>query len=193
MWRVRLSEHVHKVYLTDVNFYKACNLGGSEKIDNADQRVTADIVQFCEELTELYTTVFKPLLDVLLFTAKMTEFLGWQAPMIMYGYFFVSGVIKRSIMPKFGRYIAHESQLEGTYRTCHNRLIVNSEEIAFYRGADKERAIITTALSALVRHSRRTRFLKFLVGIFDQLLVKYWASIAGYLGMLAVCVCDRCA
>ena len=63
------------------------------------------------------------------------------------------------------------SRARHSYRTCHNRLIVNAEEIAFYKGADKERAIITTALSALVRHSRRTRFLKFLVGIFDQVMI----------------------
>ena len=41
------------------------------RIDNADQRVTADIVQFSEELADLYTTVFKPCLDIVLFTGKL--------------------------------------------------------------------------------------------------------------------------
>ena len=93
-----------QVYLRDVNFYKACNLGcepecfccqshlfvddndgcvfvrdsGQDRIDNADQRVTADIVQFSEELADLYTTVFKPCLDIVLFTGKLAEFIGWQ-------------------------------------------------------------------------------------------------------------------
>jgi ABC-type uncharacterized transport system fused permease/ATPase subunit len=59
-FRVRLSRYVHDKYLSGVNFYKACNLGGKEKISNADQRVTADITQFSSSIAELYTTIFKP-------------------------------------------------------------------------------------------------------------------------------------
>jgi ABC-type uncharacterized transport system fused permease/ATPase subunit len=32
---VKLSDHVHDDYIKDKNFYKACNLGGKDKIDNA--------------------------------------------------------------------------------------------------------------------------------------------------------------
>jgi ABC-type uncharacterized transport system fused permease/ATPase subunit len=91
-------------------------LGGRDKIDNADQRVTADIKQFCDELAELYTTVFKPSLDVVLFTIRLTQYLGWQSPTIMFSWFFVSGFLKRTLMPKFGQYVALESNLEGTFR-----------------------------------------------------------------------------
>jgi ABC-type uncharacterized transport system fused permease/ATPase subunit len=37
-------------------------------------------------------------------------------------------------MPNLGKLVARESELEGFYRTAHNRLITNSEEIAFYDG-----------------------------------------------------------
>jgi ATP-binding cassette subfamily D (ALD) long-chain fatty acid import protein len=69
----------------------------------SDQRVTADITQFSTELAELYTSLFKPLLDVLLFTHQLTNILGWQGPAIMYAYFFASGCVKRVIMPAFGK------------------------------------------------------------------------------------------
>lgn len=55
----------------------------------------------------------------------------------MYGYFVLSGVIKRNIMPSFGKFVARESELEGYYRTAHQRIITNSEEIAFYDGKEK--------------------------------------------------------
>lgn len=138
-FRKRLSEYVHDEYLSGVNFYKACNLGGSERIDNADQRVTADIAAFSEEIASLYSSLLKPLLDVLLFTRKLQQLLGWQGPAVMHCYFLLSGIIKKKIMPNLGKLVARESELEGFYRTAHNRLITNSEEIAFYDGSKKEK------------------------------------------------------
>eukprot|EP01100_Stratorugosa_tubuloviscum_P000005 TRINITY_DN0_c1_g1_i3.p1 TRINITY_DN0_c1_g1~~TRINITY_DN0_c1_g1_i3.p1 ORF type:complete len:725 (-),score=331.19 TRINITY_DN0_c1_g1_i3:237-2411(-) len=182
-FRVRLSYYVHDAYLSDNSFYKACNLGGKDRINNADQRVTADITRFCEAISELYTTAFKPILDVILFTFKLASVTGWQGPAVMYGYFAFSGFLKKVIMPSFGRIIARESELEGTYRTAHQRLITNSEEIAFYHGGDREKTIINNALKNLDKHIGGLRYLKAWVGVFDGLLVKYWASIMGYISL----------
>lgn len=178
--RVRLSKYVNDQYLSGTNFYKAVNLGGKNKIDNADQRVTADIEKFSHAISDLYSTIFKPVLDVILFTLKLIDVTGWQGVSIMYGYFFISGLLKRMIMPSFGKLIAKESELEGYYRTAHQRLITNSEEIAFYDGSAKEKIIITQSLQAIFEHVSYFRYLKSIVDVFDGLLVKYWASIAGY-------------
>jgi len=184
-FRKRLSEYVHDEYLEGVNFYKACNLGGSERIDNADQRVTADIKDFSDEIAQLYASLLKPLLDVILFTYRLTMILGWQGPALMHSYFVLSGFIKKKIMPNLGRLVARESELEGFYRTAHNRLITNSEEIAFYDGSRKEKVIINNALMLIYKHVAYTRYVRQLVGVFDGLLVKYYASIAGYCTLLA--------
>lgn len=184
-FRVRLSHHVHDVYLKGVNFYKACNLGGENRIDNADQRVTADIDSFCTEISNLYTSLCKPVLDVCLFTYKLGTLLGWQGPACMHAYFVLSGWIKRAIMPSFGKLVALESELEGQYRTAHQRLITNSEEIAFYDGSQREKHIINNALECLNKHISHFRYLKALVAVFDGLLVKYYASIAGYFVLLS--------
>ena len=53
--RVNLSRRVNAVYLDGVNFYKAANLGGASRIDNPDQRVTADVEKFSEEMADLYS------------------------------------------------------------------------------------------------------------------------------------------
>jgi len=131
-FRKRLSEHVNKEYLRGVNFYKAAYLGGDNKIDNADQRVTADIEKFCDGLSNLYTTIFKPTLDVILFTRKLNQVMGFRGPLLLYAYYVFSGILKRYIMPAFGRLTARESELEGDYRMAHQRLITNAEEIAFF-------------------------------------------------------------
>jgi len=179
-FRKRLSEYVHKEYLEGVNFYKASHLGGTDKIDNADQRVTSDIEQFCNSMSNLYTTLFKPVLDLVLFTRKLVVVMGWGSPLLMFGYFIVSGFLKKLIMPPFGRLTAKQSELEGNYRTVHQRLIANAEEIAFYDGSRKERQIINLSFGDIYNHTSYVSYLKCLVGIFDGFLVKYCASIVGY-------------
>jgi len=99
LFRRRLTMHVNSEYLRGVNFYKACNLGGDSRIDSADQRVTADIEKFSTAISELYTSLSKPTLDVILFTKKLSSITGWQGPLMMYAYFFVSGVIKSRHAP----------------------------------------------------------------------------------------------
>ena len=98
----------------------------------------------------------------------------------MYLYFILSGFIKKNIMPSFGSLTAKESELEGYYRTAHQRIITNSEEIAFYDGSKKEKIIISNSLKAIFDHVTYFRYLRSFVDVFDGLLVKYWASIAGY-------------
>lgn len=50
--------------------------------------------------------------------------------------------------------VAKLSELEGYYRTAHQRLLANSEEIAFYDGSRKERRIINDALSSIFTYNK---------------------------------------
>lgn len=127
-FRKRLTEHVMEHYLRGTNFYKASNLGGDLRIDNAyvyeivaltdfdrAQRVTQDIETFCESLSTLYATIFKPLLgifpslprlthsDVILNTYQLSSLLSVKAPVLLFGYYGLSASIKRFIMPAFGQ------------------------------------------------------------------------------------------
>lgn len=184
-FRMKLSHHVHKSYLDGVNFYRSTQLGrNGVRIDHADQRVTADIDNFCTKISELYSTIFKPVLDVILFTYKLVGITGPQGPLIMYSYFILSGFLKNTVIPSLGKYVARESELEGMYRTSHKSLIVNSEEIAFYNGAETERKIINAQLKQLEEHHSLFIFVRALVSIADNVLVKYFASIAGYLTLI---------
>jgi len=175
---------VNNQYISGTNFYKATHLG-LNKIDNADQRVTFDIEKFCSEVADLYQKITKPLLDVVLFTWTLIDVTGWQGVTAMYAYFLLSGLLKRVFMPGLGKLIAKESELEGFYRTAHQRLIANSEEIAFYDGAAREKLLIQDSLQAVFQHASYFRYKKALIDVFDGLLVKYWATIAGYAALSA--------
>lgn len=181
-FRIRLSKYIHDLYLNDVTFYNVCNLG-VDKLDDVDQRITSDIQHLSYEASDIFTSTFKPILDVFLFTALFGKNVGWPGPAILYSYFAFSAFIKRHVMPSFGRLSARESELEGQYRSAHQRLITNNEEIAFYDGSRREKVIVNTKLDEIRVHVRAVAWLRGIVNILDQLLVKYWASMAGYLSM----------
>lgn len=96
-------------------------------------------------------------------------------------------------MPNFKKLTEQQSELEGTYRTCHSRLIANSEEISFYDGANREKGIISDIFSQLYAHCASFAYVIFaifcvfifsrqraIIGIIDQYLIKYGSSVAGY-------------
>lgn len=178
--RYRLSKEVNARYLCGTNFYKATQYP-SVKIDNADQRLTSDIAMFSDAIADLYANIAKPLLDVVIYTYSLADRLGWQAPVVMYIYFALSSAVKKRLMPSFGRMVAKQSDLEGLYRTAHQRVITNAEEIAFYDGAARERDIAQRALHDIYIQQQQVANVRSVVTTFDQLLVKYWASIAGYM------------
>uniref|UniRef100_A0A6B2KZP0 ABC transporter domain-containing protein n=1 Tax=Arcella intermedia TaxID=1963864 RepID=A0A6B2KZP0_9EUKA len=180
LFRKSLTEHIQEQYLRKTNFYKASNLGGDSRIDNADQRVTQDIENFCNSLSDLYANLFKPILDVTLNFYKLSTTLGFRGPIFLFFYYALSASFKRLLMPSFGRLTARASELEGDYRTAHQRLIANSEEIAFYDGANREKNIISRLFQAVYHHATETNYLSYLTGIFDEFLVKYGSSITGY-------------
>ena len=62
------------------------------RIANADQLLTQDVEKFCNSLTDLYSNLSKPLLDVVIYAVKLTEAIGAQGPMIMLAYLVLSSI-----------------------------------------------------------------------------------------------------
>jgi ATP-binding cassette subfamily D (ALD) protein 3 len=101
---------------------------------NPDQRLTTDAEKWAKSLSSLYLNIAKPILDIFLFSKKLAELVGWQGPVMIFGWYAISAVIIKMISPPFGRLTAVEQKLEGEYRSLHTELISHSEEIAFYNG-----------------------------------------------------------
>ena len=73
-----------------------------------------------------------------------------------------------------------EQQLEGEYRYVNSRLIMNSEEIAFYHGGEREKQTIAHVFTKLVGHLRKLIMFRFGIGFFDNILAKYVATMVGF-------------
>ena len=178
-FRERLTERVHREYLRDGAFYRAAVLRVGN-LDNADQRIADDLHQFCHTASDLFARTFKPLLDVILSTARMAENMGYGGLAVLYGYFVLSGALIKSLSPPFSEYIARTQKLEGDFRRAHSRLITHAEEVAFLGGAETERSLLDGRLRDVTSWSRFYFYLQFKQGVVDQYFIKYFASMIGW-------------
>ncbi|KAL6735455.1 hypothetical protein Aduo_005896 [Ancylostoma duodenale] len=177
-FRERLTKHLYGQYLKGFTFYKMSNL--DNRIQNADQLLTQDVDKFCEGLVELYSNVTKPIVDVLLYVSRLGGALGWGAPAILFAYLLGSGVFLTYIRRPIGRLTVQEQALEGEFRFVNSRLIMNSEEIAFYQGNNRERTTVLGSFANLVSHLRKVILFRFSIGFVDNIIAKYVATVVGW-------------
>ncbi|CAJ0566402.1 unnamed protein product, partial [Mesorhabditis spiculigera] len=177
-FRSRLTKELYQKYLKGFTFYKMSNL--DNRIANADQLLTQDVDKFCEGLVELYSNLSKPVVDVALYVGKLGGALGWQAPAMLGCYLLASGVFLTNLRKPIGRLTVEEQGLEGEFRFVNSRLIMNSEEIAFYQGQNREKTTILSSFDALVAHLRKVILFRFNIGFVDNIVAKYFATVVGW-------------
>jgi ATP-binding cassette subfamily D (ALD) protein 3 len=177
-FRENLSNYFHEKYLNGMAFYQITNL--DNRIQNPDQIFTNDLEKWAFSLANLYSNFSKPVLDIILFSRKLSETLGYEGPLLMVGWYFLSGMLIKFIAPPFGKLTAIEQTLEGEFRACHTALITHSEEIAFYKGNEWEKKRINETFKELMSHIKAIYAKKFWMGIMDSMTVKYGAVMTGY-------------
>lgn len=65
-------------------------------------------------------------------------------------YLVIAGTFLTYLRKPIGTMTVKEQRLEGEYRHINSRLIVNSEEIAFYGGNNREKLTLLTSFHKLV-------------------------------------------
>ncbi|PIC45071.1 hypothetical protein B9Z55_005215 [Caenorhabditis nigoni] len=177
-FRERLSTHLYSQYLKGFTFYKMSNL--DTRIQNADQLLTQDVDRFCDGIVELYSNLSKPILDVFLYLFRLGTSLGFSSPSILFSYLLFTGVGLTYLRRPIGRLTVEEQALEGEYRYVNSRLIMNSEEIAFYQGNQSEKETIMSTFASLVQHLRKIILFRFSIGFVDNIVAKYLATVVGW-------------
>jgi len=177
-FRTRLTSHLYSKYLRGFTYYKLTNL--DNRISNPDQLLTQDVERFSQCISDLYSNMSKPILDILIYTRKLSGAIGVQGPTYMLGYLALSGVLLTWLRRPTGRYTVREQKLEGEFRFVNSRLITNSEEIAFYQGNKKEEQVIRSTFQRLVALLRSSMQFRFSMGVVDTMVTKYCATIVGF-------------
>lgn len=177
--RTRLTHHLYDQYLRGFTYYKMNNL--DSRIANADQLLTQDVDKFCDSVTDLYSNISKPLLDIFIYVYRLTTVLGGQTPATMMLYLVVSGTFLTYLRRPMGRMTAEEQKLEGEFRYINSRLITNSEEIAFYNGNSREKLTMLVSFKRLTDHLRKFLEFRTVVGVVDNIVAKYFATVVGFI------------
>ncbi|CAG8507192.1 421_t:CDS:10 [Diversispora eburnea] len=151
-FRTRLTNHIHEEYLTDMTFYTVGNL--DDRIKNADQCITVDTMKFCNSLSELYSNLAKPILDVIIYCLQLARNVGGES------LFAIS---------------------LGEFRFTHFRVIENAEEIALYSGHEVEKSILDRNYFALIKHINRIFRKRIFHGMMEDFIVKYFWGAMGLL------------
>eukprot|EP01112_Ceratiomyxa_fruticulosa_P016659 TRINITY_DN5070_c0_g1_i1.p1 TRINITY_DN5070_c0_g1~~TRINITY_DN5070_c0_g1_i1.p1 ORF type:complete len:656 (+),score=61.24 TRINITY_DN5070_c0_g1_i1:1521-3488(+) len=180
-FRTRLTNHLYNDYMKGFVFYRLGNL--DTRIPNPDQLLTQDVEKFTNSLADMFSNLSKPLLDMVIFSRKLSGPLGAAGPVVMLSYLALSGVILNHLRRPLGKYTVEEQKLEGEFRTVNSRLISHSEEVAFYGGNDREKSVLGSSFFRLVRHLRKTMQFRFVMGIADSIITKYFATVVGFIVM----------
>jgi ATP-binding cassette, subfamily D (ALD), peroxisomal long-chain fatty acid import protein len=137
-FRTRLTRYIHDLYLSDrLTFYKLANLDGGIG-QGADQFITQDLTVFCASAASLYSSLGKPLVDLVVFNFQLFQSLGPLALSGLLANYFLTATVLRKLSPPFGKLAQVEAKREGDFRGLHTRLIANAEEVAFYGGDQLE-------------------------------------------------------
>lgn len=105
-------------------FYQLGNL--DSRVTNPDQRLTSDIEKWSISLSTIYSNFSKPTLDIILFSRKLSDLVGWQGPITVMLWYLLSGFVIKFISPSFGKLTAIEQRLEGDYRSSQTDLVHHS-------------------------------------------------------------------
>ncbi|XP_034950866.1 ATP-binding cassette sub-family D member 3 [Chelonus insularis] len=176
--RTNITRHLLDQYLKGFTYYKMTNL--DTRIANPDQLLTTDIDKFCDSCTDLYSNIAKPILDISIYVYRLTSSLGGQTPLIMFGYLVLAGSFLTHLRKPIASMTVKEQRLEGEYRHINSRLITNSEEIAFYRGNNREKLTLLASFHKLIKHLRSLLEFKVGLGVIDNFVGKYTATVVGF-------------
>ena len=73
-------------------------------------------------------------------------------------YLFLSGTLLTHLRRPTSRMTVSEQHLEGEFRYVNSRLITNAEEVAFYRGNQREKQTMMTAFNRMVEKKEGSIF-----------------------------------
>lgn len=103
-FRRNITSHFQKEYLKSMCFYQITNL--DTRISHPDQIFGVDIELWANSVSNLYSNISKPLLDLILMCRKLSETMGYQGPFLMCLWYVFSAVILKYIAPPFGKLTA---------------------------------------------------------------------------------------
>jgi ATP-binding cassette subfamily D (ALD) protein 3 len=179
-FRKHLTHHFHARYLTQEAFFKCVGLGS---VDHVDQRLTEDIHKWSDDAASLYSSIFKPIVDIVLFSHAVAKFGGYKAPALIIAWYGLVTIIMKTVAPPFAALTNQKQRMEGDFRGGHTYLIEYAEEVVMSQGEANQKGLLNRLFTTALNQANALSFKVARHDIYDGLLVKYGSVMVGY----AVC------
>lgn len=178
-FRTNLIRYIHDLYLDKVlAFYKI--LFNLSDIQNIDQYITNDVAKFSDSICGLFSSMGKPLIDLVFFSVYLRDNLGTSAIVGIFANYFATAFLLKQFTPPFGKLSARRTHLEGQYYNQNLNLITNSEEIGFYKGSVIEKSKLRETFDELMAHVNKEINVSFPYSTLEDYVLKYTWSACGY-------------
>lgn len=178
-FRTNLTRYIHDLYLDKVlAFYKI--LFNLSDVQNIDQYITNDVAKFSDSICGLFSSMGKPLIDLVFFSVYLRDNLGTSAIVGIFANYFATAFLLKQFTPPFGKLSARRTHLEGQYYNQNLNLITNSEEIGFYKGSVIEKSKLRETFDELMDHVNKEINVSFPYSTLEDYVLKYTWSAWGY-------------
>eukprot|EP01135_Chromosphaera_perkinsii_P008191 Nk52_evm13s1178 gene=Nk52_evmTU13s1178 len=116
------------------------------RVDNPDQRITADVNGFTSQFFNLMQKIILLPLVIAYYTVLCEDSMGYLGPVTIYGFFVVSVVVNKLLMSPLVSLVYRQEEKEGNFRYHHVKVRTEAESIAFYHGSLNEHYNLTLKL-----------------------------------------------
>ena len=152
-----------------------------------NQYITEDVKRFCESLTNLFTNVGKPMVDLVFFAMYLRDNIGNLGITGILLNYFVTGLILKNYSPNFSKLWKIRSFLESIYYNYNLNLINNCEEISFYKGIGFERLKVQEIFNNLINQLHFETNTKFIYQILEDYILKsIWPAFGYFFASLPI-------
>lgn len=160
-WRTWLNANILEKYIHNHAYYKTQY--GKYTIENPDQRIQQDILEFATNFINLSTQAINSVVSVIAFTIILwnlsgsLEIVGHTIPHLMVFLVFIYVLIFSVFAFKIGRPLIKlnfdKEKLTANYRYSLIRLKEYAESIAFYRGEKVEKNLLHSQFGLVIQNA----------------------------------------
>jgi len=169
LWREWMAQHLIKRYFNNRAYYQ---LRGSENIDNPDQRISEDVMNFTTNSLAFFLIALNSLVTLIAFIGVLWTISG-KLVVIMVFYAVVGTALSILIGRKLVRLHYQQYEKEANFRYGLVRVRDNAESIAFYAGEKREHLDLVNRLAEVVKNMnfiiKRNRNLAFFTNGYNYL------------------------
>lgn len=145
--------------------------------------LTEEIDMFSTCLSNLFTNVTKPVVDIVLFCLQLKKILGIRGPLFVLAWYSLSGLVLSFLSQPVNRMNRVVHQVYDRYKVFHSQIVEYSEEIALLSGVRTEKKRNDEFLQDVIKDTDLLIYKKLCIKTINSIVSKYGALIIAQLVM----------